>query len=288
MIELMQSTCGGIEFGGTKTICATGNADGELFAQVTIPTTTVEETLAAVYDFFAKQGPVTAIGVGAFGPLELRTSSPEYGSIRNTPKEGWANVALKTMLEQHFALPVSIDLDVNCAALGELYFGAAKDIRNFVYFTLGTGIGGALVLDGQPFHGVRHLEMGHMCIPHEPFDNDFHGSCSFHGDCFEGIASGYALQMRYGSNAEDIDDEHIWELEAGYVASAINNIVMTIGPERVVLGGGLTKHQGLLENIRTLTAKTVNGYMELPESYIVHASGEENGVRGAIKLASLQ
>lgn len=285
-----QKLYGGIEFGGTKTICALGNANGELVAQTTIPTTSVEETLGGVYEFFKLNRPIVSLGVGAFGPLNLDSNFEEYGSIYNAPKIGWTRVGIKRILEEHCNVPVAIDLDVNCAALGELHFGAGQDVDNFVYLTLGTGIGGSLIINKQVVHGVANLEMGHMRIPHEPFDKSFSGACTFHGDCLEGIASGYALQQRYNQKAEKIADSKVWDLEAAYIGTALANLILTIGPEKFILGGGLIKHEGLIENIRHQVAKNINDYIPYPTpltSYIVPSSGETNGVLGAIKLATL-
>jgi len=283
----MNGLFGGIEFGGTKTICAVGHADGQLVAHKTIPTTSVEETLRAVYNFFDSQGSLVAVGVGSFGPLNVNQQSDDYGSIYNSPKKGWADVALKALLESHFTVPMKFDLDVNCAALGELHFGVAKDIDSFVYMTLGTGIGGSLVINKQVVHGILNLEMGHLRIPHALSDG-FKGACEFHGDCLEGIASGYAIQQHYGQRAEEIESEEIWDLEAGYIALALNNIVMTTGPEKIVLGGGLTHRGGLIEHVRAKLRSTVNGYLQIPnlEDYIVESSGDTNGVSGAIKLVT--
>jgi fructokinase len=284
----MDKLYGGIELGGTKTICAVGHADGQLIAHHSIPTTSVEETLHAVYNFFDGQGSLAALGVGSFGPLNVNRQSENYGSIYNAPKEGWTNVALKALLDSHFNVPIEFDLDVNCAALGELYFGAAKDVDSFVYITLGTGIGGSLVINKQIVHGILNLEMGHMRIPYALSDN-FKGTCDFHGDCLEGIASGYSMQQHYGRRAEQIDSEEIWDLEANCIALALNNITMTIGPEKIVLGGGLVQHDRLIEKVRSKLGSAINGYLQIPNlnEYIVKSSGDTNGVLGAIKLITL-
>lgn len=285
-----QELYGGIELGGTKTICAIGNASGELITQTIIPTTTVEETFGAVFQFFDANNPVSTLGAGTFGPLNLDAKSSEFGYIYNTPKPGWSKVGIKNLLEDHFKIPVSVDLDVNCAALGEQYYGVAQDVSSsFVYMTLGTGIGGSLIIDKQLVHGILDLEMGHLRVPHEPFTGTFKGACPFHKDCFEGIASGYAIQQRYNQKPEDITAQEIWNLEAAYIASALNNIMMAIGPERIVLGGGLINHAGLIENIREEVAKDIDGYMDFPDlnNYIVKSSGNYNGVLGASKLSTL-
>ncbi|MFZ1249399.1 MAG: ROK family protein [Candidatus Saccharimonadales bacterium] len=282
----MHKIYGGVEIGGTKTICAIGHADGRLLAHKTIPTTSVEETLLAVNRFFEGQAPVAALGVGSFGPLNLHKLSEDYGSIHNSPKPGWTKVDLKTRLGDHFKVPIEFDLDVNCAALGELYFGVAKDVDSFVYLTFGTGVGGSLVINKEIIHGILNLEMGHMRIPYTP-SKAFKGVCKYHGDCLEGIASGYAMQQKYGQPAEGIYSEKIWDEEADYIALAINNIIMTVGPQKIVLGGGLTHHSSLIERVRLKLRSTIDNYLSLPnlDTYIVASSGDLNGVLGAIKLS---
>jgi fructokinase len=287
---MKQKLYGGIELGGTKTNCAIGSADGTIVAKKTIPTTSAEETIDAIVEFFDNNPKVISLGVGSFGPVQLDASSSEYGQILNSPKAGWSKVGIKNVLEQRLGLAVSIDTDVNCAALGELNFGVAKNVQNFIYLTLGTGIGGSLVIDGKLVRGILNLEMGHMRIPHEPFAGKFKGVCSFHTDCLEGIASGTAMEERYGKPAEDISSSEAWNNEAEYIASALTNLMMTIGPEKIVLGGGLTNHAGFVARIRNEVPRKVNNYLDFPdlEHYIIQSSGNTNGVLGAIKMASKQ
>lgn len=280
---------GGIEFGGTKTICAIGDGQGAMIAQVTFPTASVDETTSAISDFFRQNASVAALGVGSFGPLDLAIRSEKFGYIMDTPKRGWSNVNLKGLLEERIKVPVTLNTDVNCAALGEYYFGVAKQNDNFIYLTVGTGIGGSVILGGTPLQGLSHSEIGHMLIPHEPFDDSFKGSCAFHGDCLEGIASGSAMANRWGQETLGVTEEKVWRLEAGYLAAALHNLILSVSPGMIVIGGGLVKRPGLLEAIRQDVVQSINGYVGIPdiETYIVQSSGEMNGVLGAIKLASL-
>lgn len=290
MIKSMkQKLYGGIELGGTKTICAIGDVNGNLLSQHIIPTTTTDKTFAAIFDFFEQNTPVVSLGVGSFGPVQLNPSSVQYGSIYNSPKPGWSEVSVKGLLEERLRVNVIIETDVNCAAVGEQYFGVARNVGNFIYLTLGTGIGGSLVHEGQLVHGILNLEMGHMRIPHEPLSGTFKGACVFHDDCLEGIASGYALTQHYGKKPEEITDSEVWSIEASYIATALSNLMMTIGPELLILGGGLTKHPGLIESVRSEVQAIINNYLDFPsmESYIVQSSGEMNAALGAVKLASL-
>jgi fructokinase len=246
------------ELGGTKTICAIANDNGALSALTTIPTTTVDETLAEVFKFYEQNIPVVSLGIGAFGPVQLNPSLPEYGSIYNSPKPGWSKVDIKGLLESRLKVSVSIDTDVNCAALGELHYGVAKTVNSFAYLTLGTGIGGSLISHRAIHHGILNLEIGHMRIPHEPFEDTFVGACVYHGDCLEGIASGYAMAQRFKLSPQEITNTEAWDTEAQYIALDVNNLMMTFGPELIVLGGGLTHHTGLLANIRSKIQQNIN------------------------------
>ena len=278
---------GGIEFGGTKTICATGSKDGNISLQIRIPTTTVDETLSKIYDFFNKNKATTSIGIGTFGPLNLDQSSDEFGYIYNTPKPGWEKVNLKGLIENGTKLAVNIDTDVNCAAIGEYNYGKAKDIENFVYITIGTGIGGSLMINGKPYYGLSQIEMGHMYIPHEQFKDSFQGTCTYHKDCFEGIASGHALHERYAQRGEVLTDETAWQLEANYISTALTNIMLSFRPGLIILGGGILNHSGLINLIREQVYQKINNYMEFPNlgDYIVQSSSNNNGVLGAINIA---
>jgi fructokinase len=280
---------GGIEAGGTKFICAVGSSTGKIIARTEIPTTGVEQTLQAVIDFFKQNDPIVNLGIGSFGPIDINPSSVQFGFITHTPKAGWQNANIKGILDKALGISAVIDTDVNCAGIGEKFFGAAQKANNFMYLTIGTGIGGGLIIDGRPYHGNAHLEVGHMRVPHETFDEDFSGVCSFHKDCLEGIASGHALEARWGITPEQITKPEAWEREAFYVGTAINNLVMALRPELFVIGGGVMNRHGLLEAIQQQVDATINGYLDMPalDSYIVPASSNDNAVLGAIKLAAM-
>lgn len=289
---------GGIEAGGTKFICAIGNGPNELVAQTRFPTTTPEETLSQAAEFFIRfmeksHTQLASIGIASFGPLDLIPGSPTYGYITSTPKPGWANVAIRDVLQARTGCPVVIDTDVNGAALGEGRWGAAQGLSDYVYLTIGTGIGGGLIVQNRPFHGMLHPEMGHIRLPHDLQKDPFPGICPFHGDCFEGLANGPALQARTGQKAELLPPEHpIWELEAEYIALALQSIICVTSPQRIILGGGVMKQSHLFPRIRAMTRNLLNGYIQAKaildeiDSYIVPpALGEMAGVLGAIALA---
>lgn len=283
-------TYGGVEAGGTKWVCAIGTGPDDLHALEIFPTTTPAETLARAVEFFAQNGGVSAVGFGSFGPIDLRA-----GRVTTTPKPGWANTDVVSVLHDALGVPVAFDTDVNAAALGEGRWGAAIGLDTFCYFTVGTGIGGGVMAGGRLVHGLLHPEVGHMLIPHDRTRDPFAGACPYHGDCFEGLASGSAIAQRWGNPSDELGGRpEVWELEAEYLALGVANVICILSPQRVILGGGVMKQPSLLPLIRTRTRELLNGYIAAPElsdgldEYIVGpALGDRAGVLGAIELARL-
>jgi fructokinase len=283
-------TYGGIEAGGTKWVCGIGSGPDDLQSIVTIPTTTPGETLGRATEFFTQNGGVSAVGVGSFGPIDHRA-----GRITTTPKPGWANTDIVSVLNGALGVPVAFDTDVNAAALGEGRWGAAAGLDTFCYLTVGTGIGGGVVAGGRLVHGLLHPEVGHMLIPHDRTSDPFAGACPFHGDCFEGLASGGAIAQRWGKRGEELGEvREVWELEAEYLALGVVNVITVLSPQRVILGGGVMKQPSLLPLVRTRTRELLAGYIAVPElsdgldEYIVGpVLGDRAGVLGAIELARL-
>jgi fructokinase len=283
---------GAVEAGGTKWVCAIGDDDGGLLETTTFATTTPPETLSRAVEFFSRNGPVAALGVGCFGPVDIRPSSPTWGQITSTPKPGWANTDVARTLEDALDTRVAFDTDVNASALGELALGAARGLDTFCYITVGTGIGAGIVVNRQLVHGLVHPEFGHMRVPHDWSADPFPGSCPFHGDCLEGLASGGSLRVRWSRPGEQLDDEAVWRLEAGYLAAGIVNLVCTISPERIIVGGGVMQHEGLFPLVRERVRELLANYIEAPEidkridEYIVPPQcGTESGVLGGLELA---
>ena len=214
---------GGIEAGGTKFVCAVGTSPNDLRAEIRIPTTTPDETIPQVIDFFRQQidqgDNLAAIGIGAFGPVDVCVNSPKFGWFLNTPKPGWQQIDFAGVIQHAFKVPVGFDTDVNAAALGEYRWGHGAGLETFIYLTVGTGIGGGGLVNGRPIHGLLHPEMGHMFIPHDLSVDPFVGSCPFHQDCLEGLASGFAMEKRWQQKAASLPAAHpAWGLEAHYLA----------------------------------------------------------------------
>ncbi len=255
---------GGIEAGGTKFVCGIGVGPEDL--QVAeFSTTSPEATILAVTRFFKECAgrELEAIGIGSFGPVDLDPASPRFGYITSTPKPGWQNYGLAGSIREALGVPVGFDTDVNAAALGEARWGAARGLRDFVYLTIGTGIGGGAMVNDRILHGLVHAEMGHLRIPHD-FERDaFPGSCPYHGDCLEGLASGPAIQRRWGVPARELPREHpAWALEAHYLALGLVNLALAFSPRRILLGGGVMQQPHLFDLIRGEFAVLLNGYIQ--------------------------
>jgi fructokinase len=287
-------TYGGIEAGGTKWVCATGTGPDDIQELVTFPTTQPDETIARAAEFFAGNGTLAAIGVGSFGPIDVERSSPTWGRITTTPKRGWADTDLVAAFREKLDLPLALDTDVNAAALGEHRWGAAIGLETFCYITVGTGIGGGGMINGKLMHGLLHPEFGHMRIPHDRARDPFDGVCPYHGDCFEGLASGDAIRGRWGKPPEQLADEHVWQLEADYLALGLLNVICTLSPQRIVIGGGVMNERSLLPLVRRRVVELAAGYFDAPElgeaigGYIVSPGlGDRAGVLGALELARL-
>jgi fructokinase len=277
---------GGIEAGGTHWNCAIGGADGELARVATFPTTTPAETIARAVEFFAAEPGLEALGVGLFGPVEVRRDSPRWGTILTTPKPGWANTDVAGALGDALGVQIALDTDVNAAAVGEWRHGAARGLETFVYVTVGTGIGGGVFANGRPVHGLLHPEVGHMMVPHDRARDPFAGCCPFHGDCLEGLASGTAMRERWGRAGEELTDPEAWDLEAEYLALGLANLVLVLSAERIVLGGGVGRAPGLIERVRTRLQEVLAGYMDAP-TLVPPALGPHSGMVGAIALARM-
>jgi fructokinase len=288
---------GGIEAGGTKFVCAVGTGPGDLRARCRIETSGPERTFAEVIAFFAERrrrhGELAGVGIASFGPLDLDPRSPTWGFITSTPKPGWAHVDFAGRIERALGVPVGIDTDVNGAGLGEWEHGAARGVDDFIYLTVGTGIGGGGMSGGRLLHGLVHPEMGHVRIPHDRAADPFAGSCPFHGDCLEGLASGPAIAARWGHPAEELAADHpAWPLEARYLALALANYVCTLSPRRIVLGGGVMNQPALLTMVRREVLELLAGYVRAPalledvQGYIVAPTlGSQSGLFGAFALA---
>ncbi len=283
-----------IEAGGTKFVCGLGSGPEDL-ETTQFPTTTPAETIARALEFFSScaRGPIAAAGIASFGPVELHRDSPGWGRITTTPKAGWRDADLAGPVGMALGAPVVFDTDVNGAALAEHRWGAARDVDDCVYLTIGTGIGGGAICDGRLLHGLLHPEMGHIRVPHDRVADPFPGVCPFHGDCLEGLASGPAIQARWGCRGADLPAGHpAWELEARYLSLAVANLACTLSPARFILGGGVMAQRHLFDLLHQYTLALLNGYIasaritdRIHEYIVPPALGSRAGVLGALALA---
>jgi fructokinase len=288
----------GIEAGGTKFVCAIGDVSGKIGERVVIPTTTPEETMGKVIEFFRaihSKTPLSAIGVASFGPIDPAPNSPYFGYITTAPKPGWGHFNIVGSLKMVFDLPIGFDTDVNGAAIGEARWGNGQGFDTLVYWTVGTGIGAGGMVSGQLIHGLIHPEMGHTFVPQDKNRDPFKGVCPFHGNCLEGLATGPAIEERWQvkSATRDLPPEHpAWDLEAEYLSYAMANCIMTLSPQRIIIGGGVMNNKDLYGIIHEKTVKLLNGYikhkaiLEDISDYIVPPGLKDNsGICGAIALA---
>lgn len=287
----------GIESGGTKWICIVAEGPERIIASTRFPTSQPAETLATAIKFLQTQirklGKLKGLGIGSFGPLDLNPDSETYGYVTTTPKPGWGETDLVSPFKETFDLPIGLDTDVNAAALGESQWGAAQGLKDFIYLTIGTGIGGGGLANGDLIHGLLHPEMGHIRVPHDYIRDPFAGVCPYHGDCLEGLATGPAIEVRWGQRGENLPVDHpAWELEAYYLALGLVNLICILSPQRIILGGGVMEQAQLFPLIRKKVLELLNNYISAPQIiegidyYIVPPRfGTQAGVMGALALA---
>ncbi|MFC2135420.1 ROK family protein [Bacteroidota bacterium] len=290
------SLFGAIEAGGTKFVCAVGTDPNNIRDEIRIATTSPDETINSAIEYFQKQSseePLSAIGIGSFGPIDLKKNSRYYGYITTTTKPNWENTDLCGRIGKALNVPIGFDTDVNAAALGEHKWGAAQGLKNFIYLTIGTGIGGGAMINGKLVHGLLHTEMGHIFLPQDIQADPYTGICPFHKNCFEGLASGPAIKNRWGIPAEELGENHkAWELEARYISLALANYICTLSPERIIIGGGVMEQKQLLPLIQRNVKTLLNNYIsaveiteKIEEYIILPALGNKSGILGAIALA---
>ena len=279
---------GGIEAGGTKFVCAVGDEFGTIIDQIRIPTTLPEETIQQVIAFF-KQYDIKAMGIGSFGPIDINQESPTYGNITSTPKHGWKDFPLVHSLKDAFSIPIGFHTDVNVAALGEAALGAAKGLDSCLYITVGTGIGAGAMIQGKLLQGLSHPEMGHILVRRHPND-PYQGKCPYHHDCLEGLASGPAIEDRWGEKGENlVNKEEVWDLEGYYIAQALMQYILILSPKKIILGGGVPHQQKVFTSIYKYLNVLMQQYVSLPElsEYIVSPGlGDAAGINGALILAN--
>lgn len=281
---------GALEAGGTKMVCAIGDERGNVLDKVKFPTNTPKETMPQIIDYF-KNKDIEALGIGSFGPVDVNPKSQTYGYITNTPKLAWRNYNIVGSVKEILNIPIGFDTDVNGAVLGEVALGCGKDLDSVVYITIGTGVGVGVYINGNLLHGMLHPEAGHIIVIQRE-DDTFKGMCPYHESCLEGLASGPAIEKRWGTKAIALsDNSRVWELEAYYIGQAIINFIYTYSPQKIILGGGVMHQEQLFPLIRRMVKELNGDYIKTKEmqdldTYIVPASLNDNqGIMGALELA---
>lgn len=279
---------GAIEAGGTKFVCAIGNESNEIIERVSFPTTTPEETLAHVFEFF-DQYELASIGIGSFGPIDINEKSETYGYVLSTPKLAWKDFDFLGAMKERYDIPMGWTTDVNAAALGESEKGAAAGLDNVMYITIGTGVGAGAIVNGQLLEGIGHPEMGHLLVkPHQ--DDHYDGFCPYHGNCLEGMAAGPSINGRLDMAGKDVDPDHqVWDFMANYIGQALVAYTVILRPERIILGGGVMHAPKMLDKVKEAFDDLLGNYVDVPEldSYLVKPGlGDNAGITGAILLAN--
>lgn len=282
---------GALEAGGTKMVCATGDENGKIVEQVSIPTTTPGETMPQIIEWFSGRN-IEALGIACFGPIDLNPESETYGYITTTPKLPWRNYDILGEMKRALRVPAGFDTDVNGSLLGEATWGAAKGLTDAIYITIGTGVGAGILSGGKLVHGMLHPEAGHILLVPHPEDT-YKGHCPAHGTCLEGMASGPAIEERWGKPGKELAGvPKVWEMESWYIAQALMNYILILSPQRIILGGGVMHQQSLFPLIRVRVKELLNGYLVTKEledidHYIVPASlHDDQGIMGCLKLAA--
>lgn len=291
------ATYAGVEMGGTKCVCILGTGPTDIRAQEVLPTGDPATTLGAIAQVLerwqATLGKFEAIGVASFGPLDLRRDSRTYGRIGTTPKERWTGTDLAGFFSEHFTVPVGFTTDVIGAALAEGRWGSARGLTDYAYVTVGTGVGVGMVAGGSAVLGCHHPELGHVRVVRFAGD-DWPGSCRFHGDCVEGLASGPAIEARSGGSTVNLpENSPIWDTVAHALGQLVHILVVSVAPQRILIGGGVLSAQPhLFPRIRSCLATSLNGYLDIPqvtsglELYIGPPGlGTRAGPLGALALA---
>jgi fructokinase len=285
-------TYAGVELGGTKCIAILASGPGDILARETVPTTTPDDTLSRIEARLGEWkagGGYDALGIASFGPIDVDPASPTYGQMRATTKPGWSHADVASRLAKVAAVPTLLDTDVNGAALAEMQWGAGRGFGDFAYITVGTGVGVGLIINSKPTRGFGHCELGHMRVARLAGD-EWPGSCSFHGDCVEGLAAGSALKARVGDAMADLQpDDPVWESVSWTLAQLCHAIALAAAPYRIAIGGGVLGRQPhLLEKIEAMLIESLNGFVQLPADgpYVCAPTlGDDAGPLGAIALA---
>ena len=293
-MEVILGLYGAIESGGHKFVCLIAKDKDTILEEKVFLTKKPKETIFELINFFRQFENLQSLGIASFGPIDLNKKSSNYGVLTTTPKTLWQGIDLRKEINLSLGIPVYIDTDVNSAALAEYLWGSAIDVRNLVYITVGTGIGAGIICNDKLIKGFSHTEFGHIRIPHDYKEDPFPGICIYHRNCLEGLASAPAINKRCGLKEDQVAplDHKVWYLIAKYLSMAVNDLIFTVAPEKIILGGGVMKNNKLIQLIRQNVSDLLNSYVEYDpikfdiENYIVSPKlGDKSGVLGALAIA---
>jgi fructokinase len=278
---------GAIETGGTKILARVFDGAGTTLSEGRWETRDGQGAGDDLIPFLGQHGAPAALGMAAFGPINIDPASPDYGQMQPTTKPGWTGVNVAKRLADQFGCPIAVDSDVNAAALGEARLGAGRDFDPVCYVTVGTGIGGGLYREGATYRGVTHPEVGHVLVQRGPGDV-IDSVCGYHDHCAEGLASGPAVRRRLDGR-ELSEAPEIAAQTADYLAQLLIALTLTWSPQKIVMGGGVMTAEGMLPRVRQSFAAKLGGYGvgdAAPRAdYIVAAALENAGLEGAAIMA---
>lgn len=272
---------GSIEAGGTKFVCAVGDEEYNVKESISFPTVKPGETLKKAVDFFKKFPELKSIGIASFGPIEIRPSAANYGYVTSTPKPGWKDTDFVGVIKDALDIPIFWTTDVNGSAYGEYmaYKNKKEELNSLVYYTVGTGIGAGVIIDGKFIGSQGHPELGHVFVKHHPADLDFKGTCPYHGDCLEGLASGPTFKARLGVPGQEVPlTDPTWDIIAYYIAQAAVQTTLTFRPQKIIIGGGVSSEEFLVK-VRKQFKELLNDYIDVANlnDYIVTPLVPKNG-----------
>lgn len=285
----------GVELGGTKTIAALGDGDGKVIESARFATTAPEELLPRVCDYFLARsrelGPIAGLGIGAFGPVVVDPMAEDFGRLLATNKPGWSNFDLVGAFRQRLEVPVSLVTDVAAAGIGEARYGNLRGLGFGLYITIGTGIGGALLHDGMPLPAALHPELGHLRLERQNGDLA-PSTCSFHANCAEGLVAGPAIEARFGQPLSAFPaGGPEYSLVADYLGQFLASLQLAASPQRIVLGGGVSQAEGLLDMIRDAMRRHAGTYIargiDDPNFLLLPGLGGDAGVIGALAVGAM-
>ncbi len=259
----------GIDIGGTHTRVAIGEA-GKYSDKKDFPTKELNETLKQIKQSIVSFGEsnIKYIGVSVAGPINSKKKL-----LYKPPNlhESWHEKELAKIFSEELKIPTVVDHDASVVALGEAKYGAGKEKSPVLYYTVSTGIGTGLIIDGKIFNGIYSPEAGQQVL-------------SDNRQSLESLSSGKALKEKTGKDPKDVEGTDLWEKSMEWVGIGIANSILHFSPEIVIVGGGMTKHGDIFfEPVKKYVSKYLTFIPQVP--IVPSGLGQDNGIIGALELA---